>query len=277
MPDRPATVHVAVAASFAVPFAEIAAAFEHETGTAVEASRGSTGQLYAQIVHGAPHDVFLAADAERPARLEAQGRAVPGSRFPYARGRLALWRPSGGDPREALAAGDFRHLAMANPKTAPYGEAARQVLARLGLLAAIEGRIVLGEDVGQAYQFVATGNAELGFVARSQLAPTSRPASAAPPGSADPADIAARPGGEAPAGAVWNVPESLHDPIEQHAVLVRDTPAARALLRFLRGPAAARVLERYGYAPADAPPPVESAPAPPAGRRPVAPRAQVDG
>jgi molybdate transport system substrate-binding protein len=233
LPARSAAgeVHAAVAASFAEPARELAAEFERRTGHRVLLSTGSTGKLYAQIAHGAPFEVFLAADAERPRRLEAEGLAVAGSRFPYALGRLALWSPQPGrvDPAgRVLAEGSFRHLAMANPKTAPYGAAARAVLERLGLWERLSPRVVQGEDVGQAYQFVASGGAELGFLALAQI-------------------VAA---GEEAGGSRWIVPTSLHPPIEQQAVLLArgaDDPAAKAFLGFLRGPSGRALVERSGY------------------------------
>jgi molybdate transport system substrate-binding protein len=229
----PGEVHVAVAANFARPLGEIGAAFEKATGHRVVSSPGSTGKLHAQIRNGAPFDVLLAADAERPRLLEEEGSAVAGSRFPYALGRLVLWsaKPSfvdGAGPKvleKALGTG-FRHLAIANPKTAPYGAAARQVLEKLGLWQKVSPRIVQGEDIGQAFQFVVTGNAELGFVALSQLQ-----------------------GGAG--GSRWLVPADLHAPIEQQAVLLargRDNPAARAFLAFLKGKEGRAIVERSGYA-----------------------------
>lgn len=233
LPARSAAgeVHAAVAASFAEPARELAAEFERRTGHRVLLSTGSTGKLYAQISHGAPFEVFLAADAERPRRLEAEGLAVAGSRFPYALGRLALWsaRPGLVDPEgRVLAEGSFRHLAIANPKTAPYGAAARAVLERLGVWERLEPRVVQGEDVGQTWQFVASGGAELGFVALAQL-------------------VAA---GERAGGSRWIVPNSLHPPVEQQAALLArgaSDPAARAFLAFLRGSRGRAVVERFGY------------------------------
>lgn len=220
-------VHVAVAQNFALPFAEIARQLEAASGLRVVTTTGSTGALYAQIVAGAPFAVFLAADEERPRRLVDEGLAVAESRFTYARGRLALWRPGLEieDGAALLAGGDFAHLAIANPATAPYGRAARQALETLGLWPAVEAKVVLGGDVGQAYQFVATGNADLGLVARSQLDHESE-------------------------GSAWLVPERFHAPIEQQAVLLASAAgdeAAIEVLDWLRGPEAQRVLERFGY------------------------------
>jgi molybdate transport system substrate-binding protein len=221
-------VHVAVAQSLAEPARRIGEAFSAASGDGLVVSAGSTGKLYAQIANGAPFDVFLSADAERPALLERKGLAVQGSRFTYALGRLALWSA---DPERVDAAGavlearDWRHLAIANPALAPYGAAAREVLTRRGLWERVEKRIVQGEDVAQAYHFVATGNAELGFVALAQLAGKS-------------------------SGSRWLVPEDLHAPLEQQAVLLeraRDNAAAEAFLEFLRHDTARAVIEAAGY------------------------------
>jgi molybdate transport system substrate-binding protein len=237
-------VHVAVAANFAIPFQAIVQGFETATGHRVVVTTGSTGALYAQVVAGAPFEVFLAADDERPRRLVETGRAVAESRFTYARGRLALWWPGReiADGPALLGRGDFARLAMANPATAPYGRAARQALETLGVWPAVEPKVVLGNDVGQAYQFVATRNADVGFVARSQLDGESE-------------------------GAAWLVPEQLHAPIEQQAVLLTagaGDAAARDLLDWLRGDEAREVIERFGFGPGDAAtPPPAAAPSPP--------------
>ena len=224
-------VRVAVAANFAPVLAQLAAPFTEASGHHLRVSSGSSGKLYAQISHGAPFDVLLSADAERPRRLEADGQVVAGSRFTYARGRLVLWsaKPGVVDNRgEVLRRGTFRRLAIANPRIAPYGAAAQDVLEGLRLWHAVQGRLVQGEDIGQTFQFVYTGNAELGFVAWSQ--------------------IKAR--GES--GSFWLVPEALHRPIEQQAVLLTgaaDNAAARAFLEFLCGPRAREIIAAAGYAP----------------------------
>ncbi len=223
---RAGEVHVAVATNFAKAARALGAAFTAETGHRAVLSDGSTGKLYAQIVSGAPFQVFLAADVERPRRLEAEGRAVAGTRFAYAFGRLVLWSP---DPARitgetALTSDDFRYLAIANPELAPYGAAARELLQQLDLWDRLQRRIVRGEDIGQAFQFVATGNAELGLVALSQVSGRG--------------------------GSQWIVPPDRYAPIEQQAVLLepgRDDPAAHAFLEFLRGDAARAQIERAGY------------------------------
>ena len=226
-----ASVQVAVAANFAEPARRIAAEFEKDTGHAVALSFGSTGKFYAQIRNGAPFEVLLSADQATPAKLQAEGGAVAGSAFTYATGQLALWsaRPGFVDDQGAvLRRADFEHLAIANPKLAPYGEAAMQTLAALGLLEAVRPRLVMGENIAQTYQFVSTGNAELGFVALSQVMQDGKPTR----------------------GSVWLVPATLHAPIRQDAVLLKPgarDPAARAWLAYLRGPKARAVIRAYGY------------------------------
>lgn len=224
---------VAVAANFLEPMERLGSMFFERTGHAIRHSGGSTGQFYSQIKAGAPFEAFLSADEAHPRLLESEGRAVPGTRFTYAVGRLALWSADpariGDDGAAALRAGDFRRLAIANPAVAPYGEAARQTLQALGLWGALEAKLVTGQNIGQAFQFVATRNAELGFVALSQ---------ALSPRNAD-------------RGSHWAVPPALHRPIRQDAVLLsrgRDNPAARAFLDFLRGAEAGRAILAYGYA-----------------------------
>lgn len=221
-------VNAAVAANFTEPAKEIAAAFQARTGDEVKLSFGSSGQFYAQISQGAPFEVFLSADEERPAKAEAEGLAVKGSRFTYAVGQLVLYSRTAGlvDARGAvLKSGRFDKLAIADPAAAPYGAAAMETLARLGLLPAVRAKIVQGASITQAFQFVQTGAAELGFVALSQVI------------------------GE-PGGSRWIVPERLHRPILQQAVLLKtgeDDAAARAFLKFLQGPQARRIIARYGY------------------------------
>ena len=231
MPAAAAEVVVAVASNFAAPMQRIAAAFERETGHRAVVSVGSTGGFHAQIRNGAPFEVPLAADDETPARLESEGLAVAGSRFTYAVGRLVLWsaRPGVVDERgEVLRSGGFARIALANPKLAPYGAAALEAMARLGVLDAVRPRIVQGENVGQAWQFVASGNAPLGFVALSQVARDGRIAQ----------------------GSGWVVPAGLHAPIRQDAVLLgpgRGRPAADALLAYLRSEQAAAIIRAFGY------------------------------
>ncbi len=228
--DRPedGTVLVAVAANFAMTHAELARRFELATGARVVSSTGGTGQLYAQIRNGAPFEVFLAADAVRPMLLEEEGFGILGTRITYAIGRLALFGPRLDSVRSNgadLARADFTNLAIANPRTAPYGVAAEAVLDRVGLDPVAQERIVLGENVGQALQFVRSGAAELGFVALSQVVAE-------------------------PAHSYWLVPRGFHPPIEQDAVLLQaggDNPVAHDYLTFLGGGEAASVIRSFGY------------------------------
>ncbi len=223
-------VRVAVATNFAGAMDALVAAFEAQSEHTVLVSSGSTGSHYAQIKNGAPFEVFFAADAERPGMLEREGIALAGSRFRYAVGRLVLWSAQSGyvDADGAvLATGNYRHLAIANPGLAPYGSAARDVLRTRGLWANVQTRLVQGQDIGQTYSFVATGNAELGFIALAQI---ERP-------------------GRRVAGSYWLVPESLHEPIEQYAVLLRDTPGARAFVEFVKTEEARAIIRNYGYGP----------------------------
>jgi molybdate transport system substrate-binding protein len=228
----PAQALVAVAANFAEVVQRLQPLFEAQTGHRLLATTGSTGKLYAQISAGAPFDVLLSADTATPARLAREGNAISGSRFTYAVGRLALWSASPGvvasDGSTTLKAGAFRHLAIANPDLAPYGVAARQVLQATGMWAALQPRLVMGQNIGQTHSMVATGAAELGFVALSAV---QRP-------------------GVAPSGSRWLVPQALYAPLQQDAVLLRHgaaNPAARAWLAFLRTPAAQQVIEAHGY------------------------------
>lgn len=224
------TVRIGVAANFADACRELIRRFEASTGHSVTASYGSTGKLYAQIIHGAPYDLFMAADAHRPALLEDKGLAVSGTRLSYAQGRLALWSPQPealNEPERYLAEAPFERLAIANPKTAPYGLAAQQALSGLALWDPLKPKLVRGESVAQAFQFVASGNAQAGFVALSQL-------QVWPDKS----------------GSTWLVPQSLYQPITQQAVLLargKDNPAAHAWLRFLRNDQATAIIERFGY------------------------------
>ncbi len=219
-------LRIAVAANFAPTLEQLAEAFRRETPAAIPVTLvpGSTGKHYAQIRHGAPFDAFFAADAARPERLEREGRIVPGSRFTYALGCLVLWSPDPDrvDADGRVLAGDgFRRLAIANPRLAPYGRAAREVLEGLDLWARLQPRLVRGENIAQAFQYVASGNAELGFVACSQVIGR--------------------------AGSRWPPDPARHAPIVQQAVLLRDSPAARAFLDFVRSPAARARIRAAGY------------------------------
>ena len=222
---------VAVAANFAAPMQNIAGAFVRDTGYRVQLAFGSTGKLYAQIKNGAPYQMLLAADSQTPARLEKEGYALPDSRFTYATGRMVLWsiKPGLVDAQGAvLHTGAFKHLALADPKLAPYGAAALQTLQAMGLAAALQNRWVQGENIAQAYQFVATGNAELGFVALSQLMQNGRMA----------------------AGSAWVVPQRLHAPLRQDAVVLlpgKDHAVVKALAAYLQGNKARAIMRSYGY------------------------------
>lgn len=221
---------IAVAANFADPIKAIVADFSRATGHTVKISTGATGKFYAQIVNGAPFDALLAADDDTPARLVAEKHGVPGSVFTYAVGRLVLWSANAGKVdahASTLKSGNFRFLAVANPKTAPYGRAALQTLAAMKVDVPDSKRVV-GESIAQTWQFAATGNADLGFVALSQVWKD----------------------GKLTSGSAWIVPGNLHQPIRQDAVrLVRgqDNIAARALLDWLKSPSARKVIESYGY------------------------------
>ena len=222
---------IAVAANYTAPMQRIASDFERASGHRLKLSFGGTGKLYAQIANGAPFDVLLSADDETPARLEKEGLGVAGSRFTYATGRLVLWSAKedlvdqGG---KVLESDRFNKIAIANPKLAPYGAAAVETLQRLGLLSALEPKFVQGENIAQTYQFAASGNADLGFVALSQVSKN----------------------GKLTGGSAWVVPADLHAPIRQDAVLLTpgaDSAAARALLKYLQGDAARTVIRSFGY------------------------------
>ncbi|WP_172331500.1 molybdate ABC transporter substrate-binding protein [Mangrovicoccus sp. HB161399] len=219
---------VAVAANFTAAAQEIGTAFEAETGHQVTFSFGSTGQLFTQISQGAPFDVFLAADQARPEKAGADGLADPATRFTYATGKLVLWSATPGlvdAGPEVLETGAVTHVAIANPSAAPYGAAAVEAIAALGMEEALAPKLVEGQSISQTYQFAVTGNAEAGFVALAQLA-----------GQDD--------------GSAWMVPEDLYAPIRQDAVLLsrgEGNEAAEAFLAFLKGPAAQEIIEEYGY------------------------------
>ena len=226
-----AEVQVAVAANFAGPVKKLADLFQQKSGHKLIVSTGSTGKFYAQIANGAPFDVFLSADDETPLRLEKEKLVVTGSRFTYAIGTLVLWSPQAGmvdTVGDVLRKASFKRLAIANPKLAPYGAAAQQAMERLGVWAPLQGKLVLGENIAQTLQFVTTGNAELGFVAFSQIQDGDKP----------------------PAGSYWLVPPSMHEPILQDAALLtrgQGNAAAREFLDFLRSPPARDLIRASGY------------------------------
>ena len=224
-------VQVAVAANFTAPMTAIAVDFEQASGYKTVLSFGATGKFYAQIRNGAPFDILLAADDATPVKIEKEGLGVTGSRFTYAIGKLILWSARPGfvdDHGEVLKKGNFTHIALANPKLAPYGAAAIEVMTGLGLLNPLTPKFVQGEDIAQTYQFVSTGNAELGFIALSQVYKN----------------------GKLNNGSGWIIPSTLYSPIRQDAVLLstgKNSPGAAALLKYLKSDKARAVIKAYGY------------------------------
>lgn len=221
---------IAVAANFASPAQKIAVEFEKQTGHKAVVSTGSTGKFYAQIVNGAPFDILLAADDETPAKLEKENQSISGTRFTYAIGKLVLWSAKAefvDNKGEVLSRSNFNHLSIANPKVAPYGAAAVETLKALGLHDKLQTKLVMGENIAQAHQFVATGNAELGFVAYSQIIKDGKIE-----------------------GSAWVVPEKLYSPIRQDAALLnkgKDNKAAIAFVEFLKSTKARDIIRSYGY------------------------------
>lgn len=234
-PAFAATTIVAVAANFTEPMNEIADTFEKATGHSAKLSFGSSGKFVAQIENGAPFEVLLSADAEKPEKLEKNKMAVSGSRFTYAIGKLVLWSAKPGyvdDQGRILETGGFKHLALADPKLAPYGEAAVEFLKNKGLFDKLQPLFVLGENISQTHQFISTGNAELGFIALSQVIED----------------------GKIAKGSGWVVPEKLYPPIRQDALLLNkgaENPAAAALMQFLKSAEARTIIQKYGYSLAD--------------------------
>ena len=231
-PARAGEALLAVAANFAEVTDILGKAFTARTGHKLTVTVGSTGKLYAQILNGAPFDIFLAADRRRPELLERGGLALAGSRFTYATGRLSLWSANpgtiGADGPAVLKQGGFRALAIANPALAPYGRAARETLTALKLWQALKSRIVMGQNAGQTFALISSGNAELGFIPRSARLSPRNPAP----------------------GSYWDIPAELHSPIRQDAlVLARaaKNPAATAFMRFLKSPEAVTVIRQFGY------------------------------
>jgi molybdate transport system substrate-binding protein len=230
-PSSAGQVQLAVAANFTAPMKRIAEAFEKDTGHKTVLSFGATGKLYAQIINGAPFDVFLSADESTPAKLEKEGFAVADSRLTYATGRLVLWsaNPTLVDDKAAvLRRSDFKRLVIAAPKLAPYGAAAMQALTQMGLLPLVQTKLVTGDSIGQAFSMVSTGNAELGFVAMSQVFEE----------------------GKLKSGSGWVVPANLHSPLKQDAMLLargKNNPAALQLLVFLKSAQARAIMTSYGY------------------------------
>jgi molybdate transport system substrate-binding protein len=228
-----ATVLVAVAANFSKPMTEIAAEFEKATGHSAKLSFGSSGKFVSQLENGGPFDVFLSADEKGPQKLEQSGLAVPNSQFTYALGKLVLWSAIPGyvdDQGKILKTGGFKHIALADPTHAPYGVVAEDVMKSLGVLDKLRPLFVMGENISQTFQFVSTGNAELGFVAFAQVI-----------------DINT---GKIGSGSGWIIPDNLHGPFNQTAVLLKtgaENPAASALMDFLKSPAALTIIDKYGF------------------------------
>jgi molybdate transport system substrate-binding protein len=226
-----ATTLVAVASNFTKPMTEIAAAFEKATDHSANLSFGSSGKFVSQIENGGPFEVFLSADSSNPAKLEKSGLAVAGSQFTYAIGKLVLWSAIPGlidGQGEILSKGGFKHLALADPKLAPYGAAAMEAMKNLNVLDKLQPLFVQGENIAQTYQFITTGNAELGFIALSQVFEN----------------------GKIAKGSAWIVPNNLYSPILQDAILLKkgaENPAAPALLKFLKTPEAQAIIQKYGY------------------------------
>jgi molybdate transport system substrate-binding protein len=224
-------VQVAVAANFAEPIRAIAAVLQKTTGHSLKVTLGATGNFYTQIRNGAPFDIFLAADLKTPEKLEAEGLTLPGSRFTYATGKLVLWsaNPSRVDAQgKVLKAPDLGKVAYANPKIAPYGAAAAQVMDRLGMAVALAPKLVQGETIGQTFNFTYSGNADVGFVAMSQVLE----------------------GGKLKSGSMWAIPQSLYDPITQGAVVLQraaGNEAAQALVALLKSPNIKTLIRSYGY------------------------------
>ncbi|MCX7898808.1 MAG: molybdate ABC transporter substrate-binding protein [Methylocystis sp.] len=223
---------VAIAANFTAPMQKIAEAFEKETGHKPLLVFGATGKFYAQIKNGAPFEILISSDMETPEKLVRDGLALGNTRYTYAIGKLVLWSAASGviDPDgDILRSGKFQHLALANPRVAPYGAAGQDVLKRLGVWETVEPKIVQAENIAQAYQFVASGNAEIGFVALSQII---------------------GPNGKIETGSAWTPPVDLYAPIKQDAILLApgaDKPAARALVDYLKTDKARNIIRAYGY------------------------------
>ncbi len=223
-----ADIHIAVASNFTIPLKVISQKFTKSTGHKVLIISGATGKHYAQIRNGAPFDLFFAADKKRPELLEKQGLIQKNSRFTYAIGKLVLWSPQTQlikKSAQVLYNGQFQYLAIANPKLAPYGKAAQQVLQKKGLWQALRPRMVRGENIGQTFQFVKSGNAQLGFVALSQIQ--------------NPQQIVR--------GSIWKIADSLYDPIEQQAVLLTDNKAAQTFAAYIQQADIQQLIHLYGY------------------------------
>ena len=243
-----ATTLVAVASDFTKPMTEIAAAFEKTTGHTAKLSFGSSGKAFAQIQSGAPFEVYLSASEKYPLELEKSGFAVIDSHFIYAIGRLVLWSATPGyvDAQgEILKTGNFKHIALADPSHAPYGVVAEEVMKSLGVLDKLRPLFVMGENISQTFQFVSTGNAELGFVGLAQVIDVNSGKASAPAHAPY-----LRPVGKIGSGSGWVIPDNLHSPFRQMAVLLKtgaENPAALALVDFLKSPTVSAIIEKYGF------------------------------
>ena len=226
-----ATVLVAVAANFSKPMTEIVSQFEKATGHSAKLSFGSSGKFVSQLENGGPFEVLLSADEKGPEKLEQAGLTVPNTRFVYALGKLVLWSATPNfvdDEGKILMTSNFKHLALADPKVAPYGAAAIDVLKKLKLFEKLQPLFVQGENIAQTYQFISTANAELGFLALSQVIKN----------------------GKIVGGSSWIIPDNLHAPIRQSAVIMKkgaENPAARALIDYLKSIPALAIIKKYGY------------------------------
>lgn len=223
-----AELRIAVASNFITPMKALAKNYEHKTGNKVIIISSSTGKLYAQIINGAPYDAFFSADKERPEQLEKDKLIIPGSRFTYALGKIVLWSPKSNyidNDGLALVNKNFDHLSIANPKLAPYGKAAYEVLKNKGLWDKLKIKMVRGENIGQTYQFVKSGNATMGFVALSQI-------------------LSPQNNNE---GSYWNIPQSLYNPIEQQAVQLNSKPAVSNFLSFVKSDSSLKLIQNFGY------------------------------
>ena len=222
-------IRIATASNFSLTLKAIAQQFEQKTGHKVTIISGSTGKLYAQIINGAPFDAFFSADSKRAERLDLEGFAISGSRFTYAIGKIILWSPKPGfvdSHGDILHQDGFRYLAIANPKLAPYGRAAQQVLKQHKLWQNLSSRMVRGENIGQTFHFVKSGLAELGFIALSQV---QQP-------------------GQAIEGSYWSIPQALYSPIAQQAVLLKDNHTSRLFLAFIKNQSSLKIINNFGYA-----------------------------
>ena len=222
--DQPSEgIQVAVASNFSETIKELSKSFEEKSGTKVNLIFGSTGKLYSQIRNGAPYDIFLAADKQRPLLLEKEEMALPHSRFTYAKGVLVLWSPNMNNVVQLLHSKSFKHITMANPKLAPYGKASKEVLQNLNLWESLQGKIAYGENIGQAFHFIQSGNAELGFIAESQFKSFKNKSS------------------------FWTVPSNLYTPIEQQAVLLNENEESSRFFEYLQSEEAKKIITEYGY------------------------------